>query len=188
MAAPTLNVATISLTQIEVQWLALSGDDNGGATIDSYNLQYDQGTSTWIDLLGEDTNFQVGLSHTETGLTGGTTYKFRVRAHNEHGWGSFSTETSIVASSVPDTPAAVTTSINNQNVRFTWVAPTSNHQTIDAYKLKIKTSSSTYVEELTYCDGSDSGIVSQLYCEIPMSVFISSPYSLSPNTLIEAKV
>ena len=30
--------------------------------------------------------------------------------------------------------------------------------------------------------------MSQLYCEIPMTVFASSPYSLSPNTLIEAHV
>lgn len=52
----------------------------------------------------------------------------------------------------------------------------------------IKKSDTTYVEDTTYCDGSDTNIVSQLYCEIPMSVFISSPYSLSPNDLIEAKV
>ena len=52
----------------------------------------------------------------------------------------------------------------------------------------IKTSGGSYVPDLTNCDASDSGIASQLYCEIPMSVFLSSPYSLTPNTLIEAKV
>lgn len=41
MTAPTLVTATITLTSIEVQWSALIGDDTGGASIDSYNLQYD---------------------------------------------------------------------------------------------------------------------------------------------------
>ena len=41
MSPPTLITATITLTSIEVQWSALIGDDTGGASIDSYNLQYD---------------------------------------------------------------------------------------------------------------------------------------------------
>ena len=56
MAAPSLGT-TFSLTSLEVTWAALTGADTGGSAIDSYHLQYDAGTSTWTDLIGEDSNF-----------------------------------------------------------------------------------------------------------------------------------
>ena len=75
MLAPTLG-STFSLTSLQVTWLALTGAATGGSSIDSYNLQFDSSTNgvTFTDLLGEDSNFQVGLTHTETGLTAGNTY------------------------------------------------------------------------------------------------------------------
>ncbi len=57
------------------------------------------------------------------------------------------------------------------NVKITWVAPNSNNADIDAYKIYIfNTYDNSSYEESTYCDGSNSVIVSQLYCEIPMEI------------------
>ena len=50
-----------STTQIEAEWSALTGHETGGATIDSYHLQWDAGTdqATWYDLIGEDGNYYL---------------------------------------------------------------------------------------------------------------------------------
>jgi len=60
---------------------------------------------------------------------------FQVRAHNQNGWGSFSTPVAIVASSYPVTPATPTTMINNMFVRVTWAAPFNNYESIDQYSI-----------------------------------------------------
>ena len=47
---------------------------------------------------------------------------------------------------------------------------------------------STYTEELVYCDASQELIVLQKYCLIPHSVLTAPPFSLTFDTLIQAKV
>lgn len=49
-------------------------------------------------------------------------------------------------------------------------------------------SSGTYYETLTYCDGSDLTIYSDRTCTVPMSVFASAPFSLSVGDLIQVQV
>jgi hypothetical protein len=39
-----------------------------------------------------------------------------------------------------------------------------------------------------YCDGSNFLVMANLFCEIPMSVLTSSPYSLPRGRLIQATV
>jgi len=46
----------------------------------------------------------------------------------------------------------------------------------------------TYSDELTYCDGTTSTIVYYHYCDIPMTTFRASPFSLTLDTLIVAKI
>jgi hypothetical protein len=66
------------------------------------------------------------------------------------------------------------------NVKISWIAPTSNYQAITSYKVVIKNTAGTlYYEDLTNCNGALNGIVSQLYCEIPMTTLRASPYSLT---------
>ena len=51
MSPPTLGT-NITLTQLEVEWTALVGVNTGGDMIDSYEIQYDDGTNgvTWTSL------------------------------------------------------------------------------------------------------------------------------------------
>merc|ERR1712178_655702 len=44
-----------------------------------------------------------------------------------------------------------------------------------------------WTEETSNCDGSTSSIISNSYCDIPMTVFSSSPYSLSAYDLVIVK-
>ena len=58
MALPIKGPAT-DQTQIEVVWQILLGDDTGGSTITSYNLQWDtDGTETqFVELVGESQSY-----------------------------------------------------------------------------------------------------------------------------------
>ena len=113
-----------------------------------------------------------------TGLTGGTTYQFRITATNAYGTGSVSSILSVVAAQAPDTPSAPTTSISGIYVKIAWTAPTNNNAAIDAYKITVKDSLATYSEDLVNCDGSDGTIVAQDFCLISMTNLIST-YGLS---------
>ena len=48
------------------------------------------------------------LTYTDKGLTDGTTYVYKVRAHNQLGWGSDSTTSSAVAGDIPDQVTGLT--------------------------------------------------------------------------------
>lgn len=98
MAPPTETSTT--LTEISVAWVALTGDGTGGSPPDSYQLDYgvgQSGVSSWTTLQGGNGGFSTLLSHTLGSLTPGTWYSFRVRAHNVHGWGAYSTPASFQA-------------------------------------------------------------------------------------------
>lgn len=75
-------------------------------------------------------------------------------------------------------PATLTTLEEALNVRFTWVAPSSNNNPITAYRIMVLQKDGGYAEELTHCNGADSTIVSSTTCVIPFTVLRASPYLL----------
>lgn len=94
MDTPSRGYST-SITTLYVDWVALTGDDTGSATIDSYNLQWDNGSSgtTWTELTGDGTEYSYSTLTSgifTDGVTAGTHYYMRVRAHNAHGWSEWS--------------------------------------------------------------------------------------------------
>lgn len=124
-------------------------------------------------------------------IIGGTNYQFRVRAKNYWGWGSYSATVTIKASTVPDQMAAAVTSIDSTTggVKIEWTAPNSNSDAITAYKIEIlDTTDTTWTEDTTNCDGTNTLIKSNLECIIPMSVIIASPYSYTYGELVKVRV
>ena len=102
-SALTRDDANTSKTQVAFTWSAPT--DNGGVAVIDYSISWDQGTSTYVSLATG-----VTLStYLKTGLTAGTTYKFKVSARNSIGTGSLSSEFSIVAATVSSSPAPPTT-------------------------------------------------------------------------------
>lgn len=68
-----------------------------------------------------------------TGLTGGVTYLFKVRAINIYDFGDFSTALSVIAADVPGKPDIATVVLDGTSVRISWQSPLSHYGTITAY-------------------------------------------------------
>lgn len=82
-----------------LSWTALvAGTATGGSSvsIDNYEVQWDQGTATFVTLVTAS-----ATTYTKTGLTGGTTYQFMVRAINVYGNGAFSQILTVIAAEAP---------------------------------------------------------------------------------------
>jgi hypothetical protein len=72
--------------------------ETGGSSILSYHIQWDYGGSTYVDLVGYSSTHTTNSYTVTTGIIGGSTYKFKIRALNFWGWGDYSSIVSIVAS------------------------------------------------------------------------------------------
>lgn len=148
MATPTY----VSLTQstVTINWTALSSNaDIGGTPITSYNLYWDNGSGTTSISL-EDS---LVLTKPVTGLSGGTAYKFKVRAKNVNGYGPFSSELTITASSTPDTMSMVSVTRETTNIKFTWSAPDDGDSSITDYTVLLyQPDTNSYGEDTSLCD------------------------------------
>ncbi len=71
-------------------------------------------------------------------------------------------------------------------VVFEWDLPDERGDPIYAYTIQIKDNDGDW-NTTSYCDGTDSLIVSSLTCTIPMNVFRDDPFNLPFNTLIEVR-
>lgn len=117
----------------------LTGSDNGGSTITSYNIEWDQGLGgAFSELVGFSTNSML-TTYTITGLTSGNDYKFRYRVENLFGYSDYSPEVTLTAKAIPDQVATPSSFVNSgTNVVITWVAPNANGGTISSYTMLIQ--------------------------------------------------
>jgi len=110
-AAPTGVTATGASGQITVNWTAVPG-----AT--SYNIANSLTSGT-------ETVFQTGVtgtSYTNTGLTNGTVYYFKVQAGNSGGTSVLSAEASATPNGPPGAPTGLVATAGNSQVSLTWTA------------------------------------------------------------------
>jgi hypothetical protein len=180
--------ASSTSSEITVSWNELTTTaETGDSPITEYELyQAEQaGTPSW----SLAATVAAGTSQeTATGLTGGVTYLYKVRAKNQHGAGLFSSEVTALAAQVPDAPAAPTTTQIATGVQVSWTAPADQHQSITAYTVVISDSAGTFAEDTTLCDGSGASVLASLYCIIPISSLMGDPYNLVVDTTIAFKV
>jgi hypothetical protein len=125
-ATPTVGSSATD-TEVQIQWTALTfGEDTGLVAITSYSLYSDNAAGD-----GVYNEIASGLitSYTVTGLTGGATYLFKVRATNMYGSGSYSSPAlSYVPMDVPGEvgipDVAITTPTSSSTtVTITWDKP-----------------------------------------------------------------
>ena len=57
-------MGTTTLTTIQINWVALTGDDTGGTNIDSYEVSYGSGVSgsTWNVAQGGEGSYSTTLT------------------------------------------------------------------------------------------------------------------------------
>lgn len=140
-AAPTITGYTINT--ISLSWNAVA---NNGAAITQYRVY----RATSLNGAYELIYASLGFSHTDTGLTAGTTYYYKMTAMNRDGMTSLSdaTAASEKPSAAPGTPvgSAVTgltvTGHGNGTISMSWNASTANGDAVTYYVYKSLTNSS----------------------------------------------
>jgi len=139
--APTgLTANTISSSQINLSWTAPS--NNGGSAITGYKIaQSTNGGSTWSTLVAN--TGASSTTYSNTGLTAGTTYTYRVSAINSVGTSTPSVTASATTTSntnltVPQPPTGLTSSVvSSSQINLSWAAPSNNGgSAITGYKIE----------------------------------------------------
>jgi hypothetical protein len=122
---------------------------------------------------------------------------FRVRAANVYGWGEYSTTATVKAAAKPAQVLSVSTSIDEATgyLKISWLPPSSNGDPITEYKVEIAemfTSANVHIES-TYCPGTSTTLLQNLYCLVPMDALVAvapatRPYGYSVNTLVHVYI
>ena len=126
----TPTVSASSSTEVTIQWTA--GTD-GGTPITDYKVYWDAGINGQVQVAASTTGNL--LTFTSTSVTVASTYKFWVVALNFVGDGVSSDQVSVLAASVPATPAAPSVTATYNSVALTWVAPDARGNPIDKYDI-----------------------------------------------------
>lgn len=75
------------------------------------------------------------------------------------------------------------------NIIINWTEPANNGAVITRYTISIlESDGSTFTEDVTNCDGSDSTIMAARSCTIPITSLIVAPYSLVISDGVYAKI
>ena len=102
---------------------------SNGAPIDRYEVEHDQGGTRELDRTS---------AYTWTGLTNGTTYRFRVRAGNEAGWSDWSVASSpVIPDQLPGRPSVPSVAFGDRELTVTWQPPSNEGSPITSYVLEI---------------------------------------------------
>lgn len=123
----------------------------------------------------------TALTYTVTSsIVVGNTYRFRYRVKNVHGWSNYSDELLLIAASVPDVISPAATTFNEQtSVRISWTAPAFNGgKPVTKYEIKIKTKTSSFEVENSSCNGTESTILANAFCLIPITKLREAPFNL----------
>jgi hypothetical protein len=110
------------------------------------------------------------------------TYKFKVSARNSIGSGLLSAEFTIVAATIPSTPAAPKSTYDglSDSVTIDFNPPIDDGGlTITGYVIQIQRADDSWSTETSNCDGINNATVKlNTACTIPGSVLRASPFSL----------
>jgi hypothetical protein len=102
----------LTTTDTVIRFTWSNGLSDGGTVEIDYNVYYDQGTDTFVEL---EAGVTSQFYQTSVTLSAGTTYVFKVQARNSVGFSSDSAELSVLAAKLPDAPI----NLNNDSAMTT---------------------------------------------------------------------
>lgn len=142
-SAPQSAMAISGNQFVKVSWTAPL--TNGGANVDKYAVQQ-LSSSTWstVGTVGSGVR-----SWTTSGLTNGTKYYFRVKAHNSIGWSPVSARVSATPSTVPSAPVHTRVTPDDTTATLTWEVPTNGGAPINKYRVAVSTDGQTFGSVVT---------------------------------------
>ena len=81
-------------------------------------------------------------SYPDSGLTNGSTYSFRIAAHNGAGWGPYSAVVNAVPYTTPGAPGSLVANsgLDVGSVNLNWFTPSNGGSAIDGYEVGLATS------------------------------------------------
>ena len=127
--APSLTARANGATEIKLTW---TKPDDRGSDIYGYQLQQSDNGDDWYSLDGSISASDSEYVH--TGLSGGTTKHYRVRAQNDNGDGQWSTTRSArTDAGGPDAPVLTLTAVDNNQIDLSWTEPANNGSSIRGY-------------------------------------------------------
>ncbi len=118
--------------EIKIDW---STPANNGYLITGYVIErsIDAG-QTWGVLVANTQS--TAITYTDTALTIGNTYNYRVAAINAVGTGTVSSDVAVVAGDIPDTPTISLTAQSGNQIEITWSAPNSNAYPLTGFAIE----------------------------------------------------
>ena len=130
---PTGVSATRGDESLSVSWTAPTS--NGGSAITGYDVGYCSSNC------GTDGNWTLeeevsGTSTTISSLTNGTTYKVRVRATNDVGDSSWSSQATGTPNVLPGKPTKPTLAVKDRSLGVSWSAPSNSGSAITDYDVQ----------------------------------------------------
>lgn len=127
-AAPVLT-ATTGSGGVGLSWTV---PNDGGSAITSYQIS--RATASGAESL-LTTLPATATSYTDSGVTGGTTYYYRVAAVNAIGVGDLSNEAAATPATTPAAPAATAADAGNGSVALSWAAPADGGSPVTGYQI-----------------------------------------------------
>jgi hypothetical protein len=172
---PTADTLSSIAGRVSLSWS--EPDDDGGATIDGYNIYTASSGSLLATTSGTGTT-------TNLSLTVGTTLAFYVKAFNSVGESEQSLSSGSITVDGNPTAAPTLSSLTNAGTTTsgdliaTWTAPAASPTAITKYSIEVSTNNSTWTLSKTVNAPTLSTTLTELSSEVPIPA----------NTLIYARV
>ena len=106
--------------KVELAWAAPTGD--GGSAITGYRIEAEANGGPWTTAIADTGT--TSTNATVTGLTNGTSYRFRISAINSAGAGIASAPSiAVIPNAIPSPPTGVSVTPGNAEVQIAWTVP-----------------------------------------------------------------
>ena len=158
-AAPGLTVRANGATEIRLTW---TEPDDRGSSITGYEVQESDDGNSWSFLSSSISGSDTEYVH--TGLSGGTTKHYRIRAVNANGGGQWSASRNArTDAGGPDAPVLTLTVVDDNQIDLSWTVPANNGSSIRGYWVERSADGDEPWERLTSSNSTTSYSDDDLY-------------------------